>query len=226
MHILLTAATGFEINATSQWWTTHKKQFKRLKITPLITGVGCNAATYHITKALVKSRFSLVLQAGIAGSFAAEDLEKVFAVKQEVFADLGVWEDAAFKDMFTLALVKPNEKPFKKSRLLNPCKNLLQLSKLKAVNAVTVNEISTRPKQIDWYRANFSPVIESMEGAALHYVCGMENVPFLQLRAVSNQVGVRNKKKWKIATAIQHLNTELIELLQTLSTKNEADIRF
>ncbi len=226
MDILLTAATTLEIDAALQWWKEHKRKFKQLKISVLITGVGSNAATYALTKALQKSRFSLVLQAGIAGSFTETDIEKVFAVRHDNFVDAGVWEDGEFKDLFALNLLKQNEKPYKKSRLTNPYKNLLGLTKLKAVTAVTVNEISTRPKQIEWYKEKMTPAIESMEGAALHYVCLMENVAFLQIRSVSNLVGVRNKKKWKIAAAITNLNNELIELLQTLSTKHETDIRF
>ena len=34
-----------------------------------------------------------------------------------------------------------------------------------------------------------------MEGAALHYACIMEHIPFIQLRAVSNFVGERDKNK-------------------------------
>ena len=225
MRILLTAATAGEIAPVKEWLNQHKKQFKQLRVTIDISGIGSNATTYALTKALTRQRYSLVIQAGIAGSFSPDHLEKVFVVKQDSFADLGVWEEATFKDMFDLTLLKPNEKPFKKGKLVNPNKNLLQLTKLKAVNAVTVNEISTRPKQIEWYKEHFAPVVESMEGAALHYVCLMENIPFLQMRSVSNLVGVRNKKKWKIGPAIHHLNAELIELLQTLSTKHETDIR-
>ena len=55
-----------------------------------------------------------------------------------------------------------------------------------------------------------------MEGAALHYVGLMEKIPFIQLRAVSNYTGERNKKKWKMKEAIVNLNNELIRLLNKL----------
>ncbi len=60
------------------------------------------------------------------------------------------------------------------------------------------------------------PVVESMEGAALHYTCLEEGIAFLQLRAVSNTVGERNKTKWDIRAAIDGLNDRLIRLLQDL----------
>ena len=58
-----------------------------------------------------------------------------------------------------------------------------------------------------------------MEGAALHYVCLMENIPFLQLRAVSNFVGERNKANWEIGEAIHHLNEKLKSIIQQLTNE-------
>jgi futalosine hydrolase len=59
--------------------------------------------------------------------------------------------------------------------------------------------------------------IESMEGAALHFVCAKKNVPYLQLRAISNFVGERDKNKWLLATAIGNLNGALKALIGSLS---------
>jgi futalosine hydrolase len=35
-----------------------------------------------------------------------------------------------------------------------------------------------------------------MEGAALHYTCLMEKIPFMQLRSISNYIAERDKSKW------------------------------
>ncbi|MBK8310223.1 MAG: hypothetical protein IPL04_04300 [Chitinophagaceae bacterium] len=56
-------------------------------------------------------------------------------------------------------------------------------------------------------------MVESMEGAALHYVCLMEKIPFIQLRAISNYITERNKKKWNMKESITNLNKEIIKLL-------------
>ena len=77
------------------------------------------------------------------------------------------------------------------------------------VNAVTVNEISTDEKRIEFYRNSLGADIESMEGAALHYVALSENIPFLQMRSLSNFVGERDKNKWVMDIAIANLNLEL-----------------
>jgi futalosine hydrolase len=41
-----------------------------------------------------------------------------------------------------------------------------------------------------------------MEGAALHYIGLSARIPFIQIRGISNLVGERNKKHWRIAEAM------------------------
>jgi futalosine hydrolase len=55
-----------------------------------------------------------------------------------------------------------------------------------------------------------------MEGAALHYMGRDLNIPFIQIRAVSNYVGERNKAKWKMNEAIYNLNETLLQYLDAL----------
>jgi futalosine hydrolase len=58
--------------------------------------------------------------------------------------------------------------------------------------------------------------IESMEGAALHYVALLENIPFLQIRSLSNFAGERDKSKWEMNKAISCLNLELQRIILKL----------
>jgi len=87
---------------------------------------------------------------------------------------------------------------------------------LKKVIGVSTNEITTSKQKVKFYKDTFNPVVESMEGAALHYVCLMEQIPFLQLRSISNYIGERNKKNWNMKESIINLNKELISLLHTV----------
>jgi futalosine hydrolase len=52
-----------------------------------------------------------------------------------------------------------------------------------------------------------------MDGAALHYACLIEHIAFIELRAVSNFVGERDKTKWKLIEAITVLNEKLRRIL-------------
>jgi futalosine hydrolase len=84
---------------------------------------------------------------------------------------------------------------------------------LPAVSSVTVNKVTDSKLQEQQIIRQFNPDIESMEGAALHYVCLQEQVPFIQLRSISNRVGERDKKKWTIKESIENLNKELLRFL-------------
>src|SRR5262249_23323506 len=93
---------------------------------------------------------------------------------------------------------------------------ILQKTKLKKVHSISINQIASSRSLIDLYRDRFSATLVSMEGAALHYCCLQEHIPFLQLRSVSNYTGERNKKNWKMSSAISNLNTELIQFIDNL----------
>ena len=179
----------------------------------LITGVGLTAATWAITRQLHTKKAIQVIQAGLAGSFdRGITLGSVLAVKQDLIADQAVMEAGTFTSISDLGLMDSNRYPYAKGWLVNKSE-LLKKCRLKKVKAISVNEISTSRQRIAAYRAAFDPAIESMEGAALHYSCLMENVPFVQLRAVSNYVGERNKRKWFLKESINNLNNELVKLL-------------
>ena len=96
------------------------------------------------------------------------------------------------------------------------------LSTLRQVRGISVNEITTDPARIEWVQQNLSPVVESMEGGALHYTCLQESIPFLQIRSVSNEIGIRDKTKWDVPTAIRCLNEKLIGLLTQLALEDES----
>lgn len=213
MHILLAAATPFEIQPTLDYLA---KKTTGFTVTPLITGVGSLATTWSLMRQIDSHRPDLVLQAGIAGCFTGRKAGDVVVVREEILADLGVWEDQRFKTLFDLKLADSEAAPFSNGKLVNPYQQLLSLTALDPVTAITVNEITTDPSRITWYQQNTIAVVESMEGGGLHYVCLRENMPFVQLRAVSNDIGVRDKAKWDILTAIFNLNEQLVSLLDKL----------
>jgi futalosine hydrolase len=232
MHILLAAATSFEIQPALDFLVTtgvHPPSAPGRglpsaahRISVLITGVGSLPATYSFMRQIDRDRPDLIIQAGIAGSFTRTSPGAVFAIRDELLADLGVWEDRQFKSLFDLQLADPNQTPFTAGRLANPYRSLLTLTGLEPVSAITVNEISTDPDRIAWYRQNTSTVVESLEGGALHYTCLQEKVPFLQIRSVSNDIGIRDKSRWDIPLAIRQLNDRLIALLGELDRRDNS----
>jgi futalosine hydrolase len=218
MHILLAAATTFEIQPTIDYLAKKAPS----GVSPLITGVGSVATTWSLMRQIGRDRPDLILQAGIAGCFTSRKAGDVVVVREEMLADLGVWEEQRFKTLFDLKLADSEALPFSNGKLVNPYQQLLNLTSLDPVRAITVNEITTDPTRITWYQQNTAAVVESMEGGGLHYVCLREKIPFVQLRSVSNDIGVRDKTKWDIRSAILNLNEQLISLLAKLEKSSDA----
>jgi futalosine hydrolase len=212
--MLLCAATPFEIEPTRQFV---ERQNLQEKVHFVITGIGAMAATYYITRAINSHKPALLLQAGVAGCFDENlALGTTVAVSSECVGDLGVVENKMFTSIFDLGLTQQNDFPWKDARLFNPHIDVLQKAGLQQVNSVTVNEITTNDDRIRYYKSNLGAGIENMEGAALHFVGLKEDIPFLQVRAISNYIGERDKSKWLLQKAIENLNTNLQKVLKKL----------
>ena len=168
MNCLLVSATSLEISPFIQHCrNSYKLDYIDLHLDFLITGVGMLNTTYALMKHLQLKRPTVVIDAGIAGTFS-------------------------------------NKSEF------------LERTSLPQVNSISVNQITTSKKKAELYQTKYKAHIENMEGAAVHYVCLREKIPFVQIRSISNVVGDRNKRNWKLKEAVNNLNTELIRLVESL----------
>ena len=217
MNILLTAATPGEIQITREYLAEKIYYRKNCNTSILITGAGLLNTAYALTKHLAKTKPGIVIQAGIGGSLHPfYPPGSVVVIGEEVMGDMGVEEDSAFNDMFDLNLAQENIFPFSGKMLVNPHRQILEKIKLPAVRGVSINEITTDATRMQQLIEKYGVIVESMEGAALHYVCLQEAIPFIQLRSVSNFVGERDKSRWRMKEAVEHLNRELILLIHQL----------
>jgi futalosine hydrolase len=96
--------------------------------------------------------------------------------------------------------------------MLNP--NHYKELELASVDGLTGNISHGAPESIARISSGFDPDVESMEGAAVFYVCLHEKVPFLEIRAISNFVESRDTTKWDIPLAIENLTDELYRFLR------------
>jgi len=219
MRVIITAATNGE------WMPSFQKinpayagTNKRFSVGFHESGIGLLASSVSLMKMFVQETPSLIIQVGIAGCFDKKiPLGKVFAVKDDFTGDIGVMENKVWKDLFDLKLDNPNDAPYEKKSLPNPWLSQYNLLKLPTKKGVTVNTISTDKNKIDLYSGRYKATLESMEGAALHYMGRDLNIPFIQIRAVSNYVGERNKAKWNMQEAIYNLNETLLQYLDALN---------
>lgn len=216
MQILVVSATEMEIGCL-------REQLPGQEI--LITGVGAPQTLLQLCKRFSQSDYQAVIQVGIAGSFKQNiSNAEVVSVYRDRFADLGIVEEDQIEDLVEKNLASPGSTPFSAGWLENNTA-LIEKIALKKVSALTVNLGGNTPELTRMINEKYRPEIETMEGAAFHFACREYKQPFLQLRAISNAVGERDKTKWKIKEAIENLNRELLRIigqLKTGSVVNEA----
>lgn len=210
MKIIIISATDFEVAVSNQ----KIKSKKGVDISFVVTGIGMLASAINLSKIIYEQQPDFIIQVGIAGCFDVSiPLGKTVLVEEEFLGDLGVNENGKWKDVFDLGLTKSNTKPFKKKGIINAKVKEFNCLDLPIVNSVTVNQISTDKTHIQHLIKKYNPCIETMEGAALHYVCNLHKIPYLQIRSISNYIGERDKAKWKIKLAIDNLNQHLLQYI-------------
>ena len=224
MKILCIAATKFELDPLIQQIKASSRFedegfiFSRpgLELAFLISGIGNVLTTFHLTRMLAGKGFDFVLNMGIAGSFVYSlKPGDVVSIKEEAFADIGVEDEGSVRTLFEAGLMDGNEFPFQNGRLVcktDPTLNKT-LSELQQVKGITVNMATGSETSAKMIFAKYQSEVESMEGAAVFYSCLMENVPFAEIRAISNVVGERNKSKWKITEAITRLSEVCYDII-------------
>ncbi len=207
MQILVVAATGMEI---APFMANNPVD------DILIAGVGAPATLYHLVKRLQQVDYDMVIQAGIAGCFNPQiPSASSVLVFRDVFADLGIEENSNYYTLGEKGLIDTDAFPYSNGWLVNENPILEQID-LPKVSSITVNKVSDSALQQEQFVQKFVPDIESMEGAALHYICLQEQVPFLQLRSISNEIGERDKTKWNMDPAIESLNMHLESIIHFL----------
>lgn len=225
--ILLVTATAFEVQPALAHYGVSEKWAHRLGVAGtvvetealdvLISGVGQLQSAVHITSCLRAAQYDIVLQAGLAGSFSPQYPKcSIVTVSEEVLADLGAESESGYLDIADMGLLSLNQPPFTAGVLKNPHQNFLEQTRLPCVRSATVNRTLSDPRSIGWVAGRYAPDVVNMEGAALFHACLTVGVPFLELRAVSDLVGPRDKAAWDIPGAVRALNEHVVRVVEGL----------
>ncbi|MEY3322633.1 MAG: hypothetical protein RLZZ417_2216 [Bacteroidota bacterium] len=224
MKILIVSATSLEIDQSVTYLNNQWKMIpggnwesENHEINILITGVGAFNTMYALMNCLKKSEYSLIIQAGIGGSYQKDKpLGFVYYLKTERFGDVGIEEkNGDFTSLFDTPFMNKNEFPFVDGVLINPDTELAKF--LPCANGITLNTVTGTNERAHKLCHHYPDIeIESMEGAPFFYVCLKENIPFMSLRSISNYVEDRNKDNWMLNEAIESLNNSLCELLNII----------
>jgi len=170
------------------------------------------ATTFALTQTILEQKFDLVINIGIAGAFESSlEIGSVVQVVSDRLSELGVEDNGAFIPADELNLCVKGEVYFETD---------VRVAGLLEVAGITVNQVHGSAETIESIKRQFIPDVESMEGAAVAYVCQKFNIPWVQLRAISNKVEPRNRESWNISLAIENLHTAVLAYLKTF--ENEA----
>ena len=223
MRILIVAATSAEIAPFvaglrfDRDGESHVTIYARdsHEIHVLTTGVGMVATAAWCSRVLAGHDFDMALNLGVCGSFdTGIAAGAVVHVITEQLPELGAQDDDGFLTATELQLVGRNEFPFQAGRLMNPAPpGNDALRRLPSVHGITVNTVHGNEQAIDAVRRRCNPQVETMEGAAFMFACLIHQIPFAEVRAVSNVVEKRNRAAWKLREAIDNLNTAALEIV-------------
>jgi futalosine hydrolase len=223
LKILYVTATGQEAatltNIPGLKPLTEGYHFGELEINLLITGVGSVSTAWALKQWIsLNGNPDLAINGGIAGSYKDEFIPgDVVMPISDCFADAGIEDGDNFITLAEAGLINANDFPYKDGIINTDPRYSERLDGvIKTVRAITVNTATGSEFSRRKLFEKFNPDIETMEGATFFYICSMENIPFLALRAISNKVERRNKDNWKIALALNNLSEKLKEVLLTL----------
>ena len=234
-HILITAAEQEELVCAQQAYRLHEANLmgKNISVDFMLTGIGTTSTCYRLTKKILEAKaagnpYDLVVNIGIAGSYAFNDdpdkpakfpMGSVAIIEKEYFGDLGFETIFGFQTLFQYDILDADVFPFKGGALHRKelASNIEEfLGKYDKGTGVTVQTVTGNPLRTESLIKQFDPHIESMEGAAVYYVCLLEDIGFFELRTVSNEVGERNREKWNTPLALESLKRAMVEFMGCL----------
>ena len=169
-------------------------------------GIGrTNAAAATTEAVLTRGPFDLVISAGIAGMLPGVELElgDILVAEACVYAEEGLLTQDAFLDIqamgFSLGDFDGNAVPIDPD-LLDRLPEAIRIGRI-----ATVATCSGSDLQADLVARRTSAVAEAMEGAAVVHAARRLGVPAIEVRAISNTTGDRDRQHWDIKSALASL---------------------
>lgn len=215
LKVLICAATPLELRGwisdavdVSRPVAVEFAGLEHVDISLMAMGVGVAPTVMRLTQ--YAARFDLVLNVGLAGAYSSElAIGQVVRVASDVFADYGIDQRGTFVPIHQSPMAAYAPQPME-------CPSPIP-SHLPAVRAITLGMCSGSNELIERNIAQWNPDIETMEGAAVPFVCQQLGVQFVCLRAISNRVELRNVAAWNMDLALSNLHRETVGLLAELN---------
>jgi futalosine hydrolase len=189
----------------------------------LLTGVGLVNAAWALGRAAQLPGLSGVVNLGVAGSFDPDrfPLGRAAVVRREIWPEYGLQTgntaDAHGLGFAQHAAAGPDQVPVWNQVDLRPEEDAhrmgLHLEDLPGAVSLSVGTVTATAERARSLQQGYGADMENMEGFALAYGCLCAELPFVELRCVSNRVGSRRRKDWDMAGALDGLGRAVAGLL-------------
>ena len=184
----------------------------------VVTGPGIANTVHGLTVAMASEKPKLIIQTGCGGGFEQTGIEigDVAVASAEIDAQLGLEPDEAGAAVGRLpfpVIRKPGKEifncyPVDKEEFNSAVKSLktgLAGSDATVFSGpfITVATVTASFGRSGDLHRRHGAIVENMEGSGAAHVAALYDIPFLEIRAVSNRVGVRDKSKWDLPLSFQ-----------------------
>ena len=191
------------------------------RCTLLHTGIGTVNAAHALTCQLEQQLPDLVIQFGIGGAYvpAGLPIRSVVLATEEVYGDVGVVTPEGWKPVDEIGIPLVQGDPPRFNRFpLDPqlVATAAGICGVRSGTFVTVSQCSGVQAVGDALHSRFNALCESMEGAAAAHICTLYDVPFLEVRGISNLVEDRQPARWDIPGAADAAQSALIKIISNI----------
>lgn len=212
MRVLIMTAVSAERDAVMRGLQGNSRFDVRL------AGVGPAAAAANTAAALAAAKYGLVVSAGIGGGFTGKaEVGSLVVATEMIAADLGVETPDGFCSVDELGFGTSSVTA--DDRLAARVTGALSEAGLKVTAApiITVTTATGSAATASQLAKRVpGAAAEAMEGYGVAIAAHNRGVPVLEIRAVSNAVGPRDRAAWRIKEALEALEAASSVLLEVL----------
>ena len=184
----------------------------------LVAGVGSVVAAVNTARALATAEYSLVISAGIGGGFPGRaEVGSLVVANEIVVADLGAETPEGFCSLDELGFGFTHVQT--DASLVDHFSGALRAAKI-PVNigpVLTVSTVTgTAARAVKLAARIPGATAEAMEGYGVGFAALDRGLPVLEIRAISNMVGPRDRSTWRIKEALDVLEAASAVLTEVL----------
>lgn len=186
----------------------------------IAAGVGPAAAAAYTSAALARAPYDLVISAGIGGGFQPDaPLCSLVLADEITAADLGAETPDGFLPVTELGFGAVTHRP--------PLSLVREMAAACGGLTGTVLTVSTATgsagRAAELRRRHPRALAEAMEGFGVAEAAAAHGLPVLEIRAVSNAIGPRDRGAWRIGEALGALGDAFGKFTPVLESWNRHD---